>query len=245
MATIKKATKVKKTAPIKKGVAAVVKKIVATPTKTKEDTLSASLYTPAGVSAGKEKLPKEVFGVHINLQIIAQAVRVYRANQREGSASTKTRGEVAGSTRKIYKQKGTGKARHGGIRAPVFVGGGIVFGPRPRDYAKNLPQAMRAQALTSALSYQQKEGRIVVVEKTNDVVPKTAVAAKGLTKMGIITPVLIVVHDAHSPFVKAVRNIKNVTTVPAALVTTYDVVTHKTLCMTKESIEILAKRIEK
>jgi large subunit ribosomal protein L4 len=236
---------VKKTAPIKKGTAAVVKKTVATPTKTKEDTLNASLYTPGGVSAGKEKLPKEVFGVHINLQIIAQAVRVYRANQREGSASTKTRGEVTGSTRKIYKQKGTGKARHGGIRAPVFVGGGIVFGPRPRDYTKNLPQAMRTQALTSALSYQQKEGRVVVVEKTNDVQPKTSIIAKGLVQMGIITPVLIVVHDAHSPFVKAARNIKNVTVVPAALVTTYDVMTHKTLCMTKESIAILSKRIEK
>jgi large subunit ribosomal protein L4 len=245
MATIKKTTKVKNPTPVKKGVGTTVKKTVTTPTKTKEDTLSASLYTPAGVSAGKEKLPKEVFGVHINLQIIAQAVRVYRANQREGSASTKTRGEVAGSTRKIYKQKGTGKARHGGIRAPVFVGGGIVFGPRPRDYAKNLPQVMRVQALTSALSYQQKEGRIVIIEKTNAVEPKTAAAAKGLARMEVIKPVLIVVHDAHSPFVKAVRNIKNVTTVPAALVTTYDVVTHKTLCMTKESIEILAKRIEK
>jgi len=207
--------------------------------------LSASLYTPAGVSVGKEKLPKEVFGKQINLQIIAQAVRVYRANQREGSASTKTRGEVTGSTRKIYKQKGTGRARHGGIRAPIFVGGGIVFGPRTRDYSKNLPKTMRTRALVSALSYQQKEGRVVVIEKTNDVQPKTSIVAKGLTQMGIITPVLIVVHDAHSPFVKAVRNIKNVMIVPAAQVTTYDVVTHKTLCLTKESIEIVSRRVKR
>jgi len=228
MATIKKTTKKKKTTSVKK-----------------EDALSASLYTPAGVSAGTEKLPKEVFGQPVNLQIIAQAVRVYRANQREGSAATKTRGEVTGSTRKIYKQKGTGRARHGGIRAPIFVGGGIVFGPRSRDYSKNLPQAMRSRALVSALSHQQKEGRIVVVAKTNDVQPKTSIIAKGLARMAVTKPVLIVVHDAHSPFVKAVRNIKNVTIVPAAQVTTYDVVMHKTVCMTKESIEVLSKRIEK
>lgn len=228
MVNVKKTIKKKKTTSVKK-----------------EDTLSASLYTPAGESVGIEKLPKEVFGTPINLQIIAQAVRVYRANQREGSATTKTRGEVAGSTRKIYKQKGTGRARHGGIRAPIFVGGGIVFGPRTRDYSKNLPQAMRSRALVSALSYQQKEGRVVVIEKTNDVQPKTSIIAKGLTRMVVTKPVLIVVHDAHSPFVKAIRNIEKVTIVPAAQVTTYDVVMHKTVCMTKESIEVLSHRVKR
>ena len=226
MATIKKTIKTKKTKVIKK-----------------EDVFSASLYSPTGESSGKEKLPKEVFGVKINLQIIAQAVRVYRANQREGSATAKTRGEVTGSTRKIYKQKGTGRARHGNIRAPIFVGGGIVFGPRIRDYSKNLPQSMRSLALASALSYQQKEGRIVVVEKTNDCEPKTSIIAKGLVKMGVLKPVLVIVHDTHGPFVKAIRNIEKVTFVPASQVTTYDVVTHKTICLTKESVEIVLKRI--
>jgi large subunit ribosomal protein L4 len=237
MAIIKKTTTtVKKTTSIKK---------VVSPIEKKQDALSASVFTPSGESVGVEQLPKEVFGKPVNLQIIAQAVRVYRANQREGSATTKTRGEVAGSTRKIYKQKGTGKARHGGIRAPVFVGGGIVFGPQIRDYSKNLPQAMRNLALISALSYLQKERRIIVVEQSNDVKPKTSVVAKGFGRMGVVTPVLIVVHDAHSPFVKAVRNIDKAMIVPAALVTTYDLVTHKTLCITKESIEILSKRIGK
>ncbi len=228
MATITKTTKKKKTTSVKK-----------------EDVLSASLFTPTGESAGRQKLPKEIFGQPINLQIIAQAVRVYRANQRGGSASTKTRGEVAGSTRKIYKQKGTGRARHGGIRAPIFVGGGIVFGPRPRNYSKNLPQAMRSRALVSALSYQQKEGRVVVVEKTSDVEPKTSVVAKGFVRMKIIKPVLTIIHDARSPFVKAVRNIQNVTIVPAALVTTYDIMANKTLYITKESIEILSRRVKR
>ncbi|EKD67564.1 MAG: hypothetical protein ACD_48C00336G0007 [uncultured bacterium] len=226
MATIKKTIKVKKIKAVKK-----------------EDVLSASLYLPNGESAGTEKLPKEIFGAKINLQIIAQAVRVYRANQREGSATAKTRGEVTGSTRKIYKQKGTGRARHGNIRAPIFVGGGIVFGPRIRDYSKNLPQAMRSLALVSSLSYQQKEGRIVVIEKTNNCEPKTSIIAKGLVKMGVLKPVLVVVHDTHGPFVKAIRNIEKVTFVPASQVTTYDVVTHKTICLTKESIEILLKRV--
>lgn len=234
MATTKKVTKVKKGAATKKAV---------TPVGKKEDTLSASLYTPTGESKGTEKLPKEVFGAPINLQIIAQAVRVYRANQREGSATTKTRGEVEGSTRKIYKQKGTGRARHGGIRAPIFVGGGIVFGPQIRDYSKNLPQAMRGLALVSSLSYLQKEGRIVVIAKTDGAEPKTSIVAKGLVKMGVHKPVLMIVHDTHSPFVKAIRNIEKVTFIPASQVTTYDVVTHKTICLTQESIEILSKRI--
>ncbi len=146
-------------------------------------------------------------------------------------------------SRKIYKQKGTGRARHGNIRAPIFVGGGIVFGPRIRDYSKNLPQSMRSLALASALSYQQKEGRIVVVEKTNDCEPKTSIIAKGLVKMGVLKPVLVIVHDTHGPFVKAIRNIEKVTFVPASQVTTYDVVTHKTICLTKESVEIVLKRI--
>jgi len=245
MATTKKTTSVKKTTRVKKSVDLAAKKAVGTTKKVKDDSMSASLYTPTGESKGVEQLPKEVFGTPVNLQIIAQAVRVYRANQREGSAHTKTRGEVEGSTRKMYKQKGTGRARHGGIRAPVFVGGGIVFGPRTRDYSKNLPQAMRSQALTSALSYQQKDGNIVVIEKTNACEPKTTIVVRGLVKMGIVTPALVIIHDAHSPFIKAIRNINKVTFVGASQVTTYDIVTNKTICITKESIEILSKRIEK
>jgi len=109
------------------------------------------------------ELPKELFGAKINSVLMAQAVRVYLANQRLGTASTKTRGEVDGSTRKIYRQKGTGRARHGGIRAPIFVKGGIAHGPKPRDYSLLLSKNMRIAALRSALSAKVKAGEVAVI----------------------------------------------------------------------------------
>src|SRR5207248_616028 len=97
-------------------------------------------------ASGKVSLPKEIFAETVNKKLLAQAVRVYLANKRQGNASTKTRGEVEGSTRKIYRQKGTGNARHGSIRAPIFVKGGIVHGPRPRDFSLGLSKKMRRKA---------------------------------------------------------------------------------------------------
>src|SRR5258708_225116 len=117
-------------------------------------------YTPVSVDvigvdgkvSGKVSLPGEMFGEKVNKTLLAQAVRVYLANQRQGNASTKTRGEVDGSTAKIYRQKGTGRARHGSKRAPIFVKGGLVFGPKPRDFSLALPQKMKRKALFGALS---------------------------------------------------------------------------------------------
>ena len=96
------------------------------------------IWSVKGEKTGRISVPKDVFGAPYNIQLVSQAIRVFRINQQEGSAGTKTRGMVEGSTRKIYRQKGTGRARHGGIRAPIFVGGGIVFGPQPKDIHKNV-----------------------------------------------------------------------------------------------------------
>src|SRR5581483_3879222 len=124
--------------------------------------LSASVYDLKGKAIGRVTLPSEVFGVEENPHLLAQAVRVYLANQRQGTVSTKTRGEVQGSTRKIYRQKGTGRARHGGIRAPIFVHGGIVFGPKPREFSLSMPQKMRRLALFTALSGKVKDGELKI-----------------------------------------------------------------------------------
>src|SRR3989344_1873864 len=97
-------------------------------------------------------LPKEIFGQEVNTKLLAQAMRVYMTNLKKFTASTKTRGEVRGSTAKIYRQKGTGRARHGAITAPIFVGGGIVFGPKPRKVVLDLPKKMKKAALLAALS---------------------------------------------------------------------------------------------
>jgi large subunit ribosomal protein L4 len=156
MPTVKKTVKVtkpkvviKKAAAIKKTV--VVKKAIVKEAP-KETGLKLSVYDLKGAIAESLTLPKEIFGAKINNSLMAQAVRVYLANQRRGTLKTKSRGEVAISTRKIYRQKGTGRARHGAKSAPIFVGGGIAFGPKPRDFSMKLNQNMRRVALFSALS---------------------------------------------------------------------------------------------
>ena len=128
---------------------------------TKKNTagLTVDVYDTRGKVVEKMHLPKDIFGVDVNQQLIAQAVRVYLANKRQGTVSTKTRGEVTGSTRKIYRQKGTGRARHGSIRAPIFVHGGLVFGPKPRDYSMKFPKKMRKQRSHQRFLTNSQKGR--------------------------------------------------------------------------------------
>jgi large subunit ribosomal protein L4 len=171
---------------------------------------------------------------------MAQAVRVYLANQRVGHASTKTRGEVEGSTRKIYKQKGTGKARHGAIRAPIFVGGGIVFGPRPRDYSLGLPQKMKRVALASALTQQLGNQNVIVVSGLSDVT-KTKVVAATLTAIGATRKTLLVTPKESAVVVRAGRNIEGVNILPVSDLNTYSVLMHGKVVFMKEAIGELKK----
>ncbi|MCX6791553.1 MAG: 50S ribosomal protein L4 [Candidatus Gottesmanbacteria bacterium] len=218
-----KAVKVKKTAEVE-------------PTKG----IRASVVGMDGKAAGSVTLPAELFGAKINKQLMAQAVRVYLANQRGGHASTKTRGEVQGSTRKIYKQKGTGKARHGGIRAPIFVGGGIVFGPRPRDYSLGFPQKMRKVALASALTEQLKKQNVIVVSGLSDVA-KTKVVAAAFTAVGATRKTLLVTAKDCATVVRAGRNIEDVDILPASDLNTYSVLMHGKVVFMKEAIGELKK----
>jgi len=193
-----------------------------------------------GKAVGSITLPAELFAAKVNKQLMAQAVRVYLANQRAGNASTKTRGEVEGSTRKIYKQKGTGKARHGGIRAPIFVGGGIVFGPKPRDYSLGLPQKMRRVALASALTAQLKNQNIIVVTGMSDVTKTKAVAAT-LKAIGSLRKTLLVTAKESTVVVRAGRNIENVDILPVSDINTYSVLMHGKVVFMKEAIGELRK----
>jgi large subunit ribosomal protein L4 len=201
------------------------------------DGVSISVVDVAGKPAGKMTLPKDLFGVKVNKPLLAQAVRVYLANQRSGSASTKTRGEVEGSTRKIYKQKGTGRARHGGIRAPIFVGGGIVFGPKPRDYSLKLPKAMKKAALASALTCQFIDGKIIVVDGLVKLAPKTKLMAKAFAAVGTGTNVLLVTTQAADGVVRACRNLAGVDTIRAQSLNTYTILSHKKIVFMKEAVK--------
>lgn len=191
-----------------------------------------------GKSSGKMTLPKELFAAKINNVLMAQAVRVYLSNQREGSASTKTRGQVEGSTRKIYRQKGTGRARHGGIRAPIFVGGGIVFGPSPRDYTLAFPKKMRRAALASSLTSALGEGKMIVVDGFRDIA-KTKNMAKSLQNVGVSGPALLIVGGDGKTGARSARNIADLDILPAQNLHAYTVMSHQKLVFMKEAIEVM------
>lgn len=205
--------------------------------------LSASVYDLKGKAIGRITLPTEIFGVSENKTLIAQAVRVYLANQRLGTVSMKTRGEVQGSTRKIYKQKGTGRARHGGIRAPIFVGGGVTFASKPRDFSLSLPQKMKKKALFSALSGKLKDGEIKVMD-LDKIQPKTKVMAKVLDVMEMGEKILLVTPGGFKDFgnvYKASRNLKGMKISPADSLNTYDVLDNNAVIFMKEAVEVLKK----
>src|SRR3989344_5158891 len=148
------------------------------PKAKKSGSLTVPVYEISGKEKGSLSLPKEAFSVDVNKALLAQAVRVYQSNQRQGTASTKTRGEVVGSTRKIYRQKGTGRARHGDIKAPIFVGGGIVGGPKPKDFSLKINKKQKTKAFFSALTLKLKENNIMgIVDEALKIKPKTKIVA--------------------------------------------------------------------
>src|SRR5690606_18727326 len=132
-----------------------------------------AVYNTKGEQVGDIELRDDIFGVEANEALVHQAVVRYLANQRQGTASTKTRGEVSGGGRKPWRQKGTGRARHGSIRSPIWVGGGTVFGPKPRDYRQAMPKKARRAALRSALSSKVAAGEFLVLDELQLAQPKT------------------------------------------------------------------------
>ena len=203
--------------------------------------VKASVVGVDGKAAGSVSLPEAYFGAKPNKQLIAQAVRVYLANQRVGHAATKTRGMVEGSTRKIYKQKGTGRARHGAIRAPIFVGGGIVFGPQPRDYSLKFPQKMKRAALAAALSQQFTSGNLIIVSGFMDVKPKTKEMAKIFTAIGATIRTLLVLSKNSKNVVQGVKNLENVDSIPVTDMHTYGVMTHGKIVFMKEAVSAIGR----
>ncbi len=214
-----------------------VKKVV---TRTKASRLLVPVYSLAGRTAGTMSLPKEIFGREVNKTLLAQAVRVYANNQKVHPGSTKTRGEVQGSTAKIFRQKGTGRARHGAIRAPIFVGGGIVFGPKPRKVKLDLPQKMKKAALFSALSAKLGERQVLGVSGLEKASGKTKEIAKFLGKVESKSA-LIVTSGKMDKVFRGARNIPGVLVLPANQLNAYEVLKHQMLLITKDAVEALAK----
>lgn len=214
------------------------KKIIAK--KVPKTGINATVVDVEGKATGKMILPIAVFGQKDNKQLITQAVRVFLANQRVGGASTKTRGQVEGSTRKIYNQKGTGRARHGSIRAHIFVGGGVAFGPVTHDFSLSMPTKMKRKALHCALSSQYQAGNIVVVDGLETLKPKTKNMAKAMSAVSGASSSLLVLSKNSQQVARIARNIEGVDTLPAASLNTYEVLSHKKIVLMKEAVGLLS-----
>jgi large subunit ribosomal protein L4 len=191
---------------------------------------------------GKElrslEVDESVFGIEPNQSVLHQAFVTQRNNQRAGTASTKTRSEVQGSTRKVRMQKYTGRARHGGARAPIFAGGGIAFGPRPRSFALSLNKKMRRLAIRSALSGKVADSELVIVDDLNFPAPKTKEVLRVLRNVGIERSALIVTGQPDRTIVASARNLAKMKVLPAAYLNVADVLNHRHLLMTEAAVKV-------
>jgi len=226
--------------------APVVKKVAVS----KASGLSVQVFDMTGKASGRMELPKEIFGAEVNKNLIAQAVRVYLANQRRGTASTKSRGQINASTRKIWRQKGTGRARHGAVSAPIFVGGGVALGPKPRDYSLKLPKKMKKIALISALSSKLKNQEIKVVSGFEKVGPKTknvAILVKNMgvegKKMLLVTP--DVSNKGFENVYRASGNIKGMNILSANMMNAYQALDNNVIILMKQAIDNLKENLLK
>ena len=191
---------------------------------TSANTLSIDIKTPAGGTDGSIELPADLFDVPANIALLHQVVTAQRAAARQGTHSTKTRGEVRGGGRKPYRQKGTGRARQGSVRAPQFTGGGIVHGPKPRDYSQRTPKKMIVAALRGALSDRARNGRIhAVTEIVAGQTPSTKDAKAFLGTLTDRKRVLVVIGRGDEIGSKSVRNLPGVHILAPDQLNTYDV----------------------
>lgn len=245
------ATKKLKMKKATKAVKSVVKKVVVKKTPkiaiskpTKTGSLNVSVFDIKGKVAGHIELPSEIFGAKINNPLMSQAVRVYLANQRQGTVKTKDRGEVNKTTKKIWQQKGTGRARHGSKRAPIFVGGGLAFGPKPRDLSLSISKKMKTLALFSALSSKLKDNEIKIVKGLETVTPKTKIMSGVLKSLGIQDDkkVLLIMPKAGGEsqnVYRASRNIEGVEILSANTLNAYRILDNELILLMKDSIDVI------
>ena len=199
--------------------------------------LTIEVKSPAGTTGRTVELPEDVFGVQVNIPLIHQVVVAQLAAARQGTHSTKTRGEVRGGGRKPYRQKGTGRARQGSTRAPQFVGGGVVHGPKPRDYAQRTPKKMKALALRGALSDRFSHERVHVVDSlVGGDVPSTKNATALLAAISERKHVLVVAERTDAATWKSLRNHKAVHLLSPGQLNTYDVLISDDVVFTEAAL---------
>ncbi|NTU46618.1 50S ribosomal protein L4 [Candidatus Roizmanbacteria bacterium] len=210
-------------------------------------TYAAKVYDVKGNVEQEINLPEAIFSKPIHKALIAQYVRVYLTNQRQGTVSTKTRSEVIGTTKKIYRQKGTGRARHGAKKAPIFVGGGVAFGPKPKDYELKMNKKQRKLAYISALSMKAQEQNIIVLGKSFEKLePKTKSFVSSLQAINAEkTKILLVLSGGEDQGLRlAGKNVPYIRVAQAKNTNTYEVLSHKKLYVTESGLQVLVDQIQ-
>lgn len=207
--------------------------------------INVTKFDQTGKKLGTFSLPEEIFNTKVNEELLVKAVRVYQANQRQSNSRVQTRAEVSYSTAKIWRQKGTGRARHGSRRAPIFVGGGSAHGPTGMEnYKLKLTKTMRKQALKSALSVKTKEKAIAVIEGLNKLKPKTKEMALLVEKVmgneaGQKSKLLIVMDQPYTPVIKASSNLVSAQPTQAMRLNVHEILNHTFLLLTPEAVSQL------
>lgn len=198
--------------------------------------MQVQVYNLKGEVVSQIEIGDDVFGVPFNEAVVHQALVRQLANRRQGTADTKTRGEVRGSTRKLFAQKHTGRARRGDKRSPLLRGGGVAFGPHPRSYRQAMPKKMRRLALRCVLSAKVSDGEVKVVDRLELDEPKTKGILDILLSLGVGTSALIATAGTEANVVKSARNLLGVKTTPAPLLNVADLLSYRTLIVTVAAV---------
>ncbi len=201
--------------------------------------MQVTIRNMAGEQIDEFELPAEIFEAPVNTDLMHQALVRQLANARQGTHKAKTRGEVSRTNAKWYRQKGTGRARHGSRKAPIFVGGGVAHGPRPRSYEKKMPRKMRRAALRSALSVKAAESQIVLVDELALAQPKTSDFVAFLNALDVSGSTLVLLADGNETVEKSVRNLKEVKALRANYLNIRDLFKYDTLVIPLDSLDVI------
>lgn len=197
------------------------------------------LYNMNAEEVGTLNLSDNLFAADYNEPLIHEVVVAYNANQRQGTKSTLTRSEVRGHAKKPYRQKHTGRARHGSTKSPEYKGGGVVFAPKPRDFSKKLNKQVKKIAFASAMSEKLRQNEIVFIDEFKLAEPKTKEVVKFLNAFGLNKSVVIVTDEKNADALRAAGNLQNVQIQIAELLSTYDIVANNKVVMTKDAVKSL------
>ncbi len=205
--------------------------------------MQAKVVNLAAEGVGEVELNDAVFGIDVRQDILHRVVLWQLAKRRAGTHDVKNRGEIARTGAKLYKQKGTGRARHGSRRANVFKGGGRAFGPTPRDHATDLPKKVRALGLRCALSAKAKDGKLIVLDEARAAEAKTKILAGQLAGLGIASALIVTGSEVDGNFGLAARNLPLIDVLPSQGANVYDILRRDTLVLTTEAIRQLEERL--